>query len=131
MNSDSNEEISQPTTITKKEKNPRRVEQGKKLAEWNKEKKRLLKETKQKIQEPKIQELKIQEPKIQEPEIQEPKIQESKIHQSTNYWVIGGTMVAWGIAISLIYFIQRGKPEIQTPTVEMPKQEKDDFFDMN
>jgi hypothetical protein len=78
-----------------------------------------------------MQEPKIQEPEIQEPEIQEPKIQESKIHQSTNYWVIGGTMVAGGIAISLIYFIQRGKPEIQTPTVEMPKQEKDDSFDMN
>jgi hypothetical protein len=121
-----------PKTITKKEKKTR-IEQGKKLAEWNNNNK------KGQVKQTKIQK------DITAP-VQESKIQESKIHQinnNINYWVIGGTIIG-GIAVGLIYFIQRGETSqsvqthVQTPVqlpeapIETPaKQEKDDPFNMD
>ena len=99
-----------PLTVTK---NPKRVEQGKKLAEWNRKKK---------------------EKKKVELESVETTPAET-VETTPNYRLIGGIVIVGGIAVGLIYFIQRGTvestEEIEQPPKQEPKQEPiDDPFNM-
>ena len=98
------EPVQIPKTITKQNKS----EQGKRLAEWNRKNKEALKQT------------------VLTEKLTEPEKPTEKLTEKTNYtqYFIGGTIIVGGIAIGLIYFIQRGK-EIQqeTPKQEISKQE--------
>ena len=79
------QELSQelPQVKAPKAKNPKRVEQGRRLAEWNKKNK---------------EKLKIE------------KTGDSPVFKKddTNYWIIGGIFIAGGIVVGLVYFTQRG-----------------------
>ena len=101
-----------PLTVTK---NPKRVEQGKRLAEWNRKKK---------------------EAKKKKVELESVETTPAETVETTpNYRLIGGIVIVGGIAVGLIYFIQRGTvestEEIEQPPKQEPKQEPiDDPFNM-
>ena len=115
------EPVQIPKTITKQNKS----EQGKRLAEWNRKNKEALK-----------QEI-IEKPDVEKPE----KLTEPEKPTETNYtqYFIGGTIIVGGIAIGLIYFIQRGKEIQQETPKKLSKQEipkpkiskQDDSFNMD
>ena len=125
------EEISKeiPKEIPKvkppKIKNPKRIEQGRRLVEWNKKNKERRK------MQPATQ------PATQPP--MQPAMQPATRTQkdNTDYWMLGGVIVIGGIVVSLIYFIQRGETNQQVPKQvpeQVPKQapdvQKDDPFNM-
>jgi hypothetical protein len=111
-------------------KNSKRVEQGKRLAEWNKQNKR------PKIKMQNDSPASVQTAPMQTAPVQPVHTQEK---DNTNYWILGGTIIVGGIAVGLIYFTQRGKiiqsvqiPEAPIQTVEIPAQvsTQENLFDM-
>ena len=108
------EEIPYTEPPPPKTKNPKRVEQGKRLAEWNKKnKQKLLTKVSEQI-----------EPPI-----------ETSSQKNINYWFLGGTVVVGGLVIGVLYFTQRGaqvEPHVPTPQVPEPQapEPQADVFDM-
>lgn len=91
--------------IVKKEKNPKRVEQGKKLAEWNKKNKKAVLEA-QPAQE---EEVPAQEVSSQEKPAQEVIAQEKPKLNSLD-WILGGGAL---IVIGALYFINHETKQVQ------------------
>lgn len=113
-----------PLIKDKKTKNPKRVEQGKKLAEWNKRnKKKLSTKTSDSSSTP-------------SPIINEKPVQEKEKPLLENYWVLGGVIVVIGV---VMYFINDEVPVSESqpipqvskePTQPPPPPKEDDPFDM-
>lgn len=115
-----------PLIKDKKTKNPKRVEQGRKLAEWNKiNKKKLSTKTSDSSSTP-------------SPIINEKPAQEKEKPLLENYWVLGGVIVVIGV---VMYFINdevhvpvsKSQPIPQVskePTQPPPPPKEDDPFDM-
>tara|TARA_B110000881_G_C18354102_1_gene402978 strand:- start:273 stop:638 length:366 start_codon:yes stop_codon:yes gene_type:complete len=106
------EEPAKDITSTKP-KNSKRVEQGQRLAEWNR---------KNKLQKQKQND----SPKSNSPI--------KKEHTENNYWFLGGTIVVGGLVVGSLYFIQRGAevstpqpPTPQPPTPQPPTPQTDPF----
>ena len=106
---------SEPKLEPPKTKNLKRVEQGKRLAEWNrKNKQKLL--TKVSEQNESIENVL-------------PK------NNNINYWVLGGTIVVGGLVVGVLYFTQRGAQveaslptrQVQVHTPSESKPQADDF----
>ena len=91
--------------IVKKEKNPKRVEQGKKLAEWNKKNKKAVLEA-QPAQE---EEVPAQEVSSQEKPAQEVIAQEKPKLNSLD-WILGGGAL---VIIGALYFINHETKQVQ------------------
>ena len=112
-----------PLIKDKKTKNPKRVEQGRKLAEWNKINKK---------------KLSTDSSSTPSPIINEKPVQEKEKPLLENYWVLGGVIVVIGVAM---YFINdevhvpvsKSQPIPQVskePTQPPPPPKEDDPFDM-
>ena len=96
----------------KKEKNPKRVAQGKRLANWNKENKKALLEA-QTAQEVIAQEKPAQEVIAQEKPAQEVIAQEKPTQKKLNfnsYWILGGGAL---VIIGALYFINHETKQVQ------------------
>ena len=112
-----------PLIKDKKTKNPKRVEQGRKLAEWNKINKK---------------KLSTDSSSTPSPIINEKPVQEKEKPLLENYWVLGGVIVVIGV---VMYFINdevhvpvsKSQPIPQVskePTQPPPPPKEDDPFDM-
>lgn len=92
--------------VEEKTKNPKRVEQGKRLVEWNRT-------NKANPKAPTKPKLGVKKP------------------MPENYWVLGGVIVVGGIVVGTLYFISRGtevsSPEVSSPVPDTPQT---DPFDM-
>ena len=120
--------VEEPTVEQKpKTKNPKRVEQGRKLAEWNR-KNKAAKKPDVSIEKPANSPVESPAEKIETPiPIKKP--------LKENYWVLGGVIVVGGLVVGTLYFIHRGTEihtsstpqitEVSTPTPQT------DPFDMN
>ena len=96
-----------------KTKNPKRVEQGKKLAEWNKKNK------KQSKVSPQTDSVPVE------------KSVENCVQKDKNYWFVGGVVIIGGVVIGTLYFTRRGaQVQESTVQVETPVSETqpDDFY---
>ena len=103
-----NAEVPKPKT-----KNPKRVEQGKKLAEWNKKNK------KQSKVSPQTDSVPVE------------KSVENCVQKDKNYWFVGGVVIIGGVVIGTLYFTRRGaQVQESTVQVETPVSETqpDDFY---
>jgi len=121
-NTTAEEEIPYTEPSPPKAKNPKRVEQGKKLAEWNKKNKQ---KAKAKVFE----------------QNESPTIENvSPKNNNINYWVLGGTIVVGGLVVGVLYFTQRGAQveaslaeaslptrQVQVHTPSESKPQADDF----
>ena len=114
-----------PLIKDKKTKNPKRVEQGRKLAEWNKRnKKKLSTKTSDSSSTP-------------SPIINEKPVQEKEKPLLENYWVLGGVIVVIGV---VMYFINDEVPVSESQPIPQvskeptqpppPPPKEDDPFDM-
>lgn len=114
-----------PLIKDKKTKNPKRVEQGRKLAEWNKRnKKKLSTKTSDSSSTP-------------SPIINEKPVQEKEKPLLENYWVLGGVIVVIGV---VMYFINdevhvpvsesQPIPQVSKEPTQPPPPKEDDPFDM-
>jgi hypothetical protein len=117
-----------------KTKNPKRIEQGKKLAEWNR-KNKAAKKPDSPVAIEKFANSPVELPVIDTPVIDTPvKKPVSKKPLQENYWVMGGVIIVGGLFVGTLYFINRGAdqvssaPQISTPQVSAPQT---DPFDMD
>ena len=94
MAEENTQNISEEITV-KKEKNPKRVEQGKKLAEWNRKNKKAV--------------LEVQDELVQDVHAQDVRAQDVRAQK---YWIIGGALVIIGAALYFTNYKQEVSQDV-------------------